>query len=179
MADPTVARAAVSPARPPVSKPSVQKSEAGKPAPAPAKAAPAPAPASWRDSFDAHPRPMALANALSVGEIAAYAFRLPDISFPKSINLPNPWHIFGKNDREKLIDSTKDLRETAAQGRSIQAQLDRTPKSDPNHAKLQQQLASVDRKLSSKYGYTTATAPKPGTMFLDPQFQGAQLPAGR
>ncbi|HZN92587.1 MAG TPA: patatin-like phospholipase family protein [Myxococcales bacterium] len=121
----------------------------------------------------------AMPKWLGAGELASYAFRLPDIHFPKSINLPNPWHIFGKNDREKLVDSTKDLRETAAQGRSIQAQLDRTPRSDPNYAKLQKQLAAVDQKLSSSYGYTTATAPKPGTMFLDPQFQGGQLPDGK
>lgn len=87
--------------------------------------------------------------------------------------------IFGKNDREKLIDSTKDFRDTAAQGRSLKEKLDRTPPSDPGYPKLKQQLAAVDQKLQQKYGYTTATAPKPGTLFVDPQFNGGQLPNGQ
>jgi len=182
MADPTVTRAAPSPARTsPASQstPSTPKAPASKPAPAPAALASV---APWLDRFDAQPKPSMLSRAapsvLGAGENAAFSFHLPNLPIPKSINLPNPWHIFGKNDREKLIDSTKDLRDSAAQGRSIQAQLDRTPKTDPNYAKLQQQLAGVDQKLS-RYGYTTATAPKPGTLFLDPQFEGKQLPDGK
>src|SRR6185295_9475901 len=174
MADPTVTRAA--PARtspqsqstPPATPKTAKAAPAPKPAPAPAPLASV---APWLDRFDAQPKPSMLSRAapsvLGAGENAAFSFHLP--------NLP---HIFGKNDREKLIDSTKDLRDTAAQGRSIQSQLDRTPKTDPNYAKLQQQLAGVDQKLS-KYGYSTATAPKPGALFIDPQFEGKQLPDGK
>src|SRR3954468_1636786 len=168
--------ARLSPASQPTPSSSTAAAAAPKPAPKPESK-----PAAWLDSFDVQPKPNMLSRAaptvLSAGENAAFSFHLPNLPIPKSINLPNPWHIFGKNDREKLIDSTKDLRETAAQGRSIQSQLDRTPKTDPNYAKLQQQLAGADQKLS-KYGYTTATAPKPGTLFVDPQFEGGQLPNG-
>ncbi|HVE86710.1 MAG TPA: patatin-like phospholipase family protein [Myxococcales bacterium] len=181
MADPTVTRAPTARTSP-TSQSSTPTKPTPAPTPAPAPRTAAPKPAAWLDTFDAQPRPSMLSRAapsvLGAGENAAFSFHLPNLPIPKSINLPNPWHIFGKNDREKLLDSTKELRETAAQGRSIQSQLDRTPPSDPNYAKLKSQLAGVDQKLS-RYGYTTATAPKPGTMFLDPQFEGAQLPGGQ
>jgi NTE family protein len=181
MADPTVARAASPAARTSPASSSTPNTPAKAAAAAPKPAA-QPAVAPWLDTFDAQPNPSLLSRAapsvLTAGQNAAFSFHLPDLPIPKSINFPNPWHIFGKNDREKLIDSTKDLRDTASQGRSIQAQLDRTPKTDPSYSKLQAQLASVDQKLS-KYGYSTATAPKPGTLFIDPQFEGKQVPNGQ
>src|SRR5687768_11958705 len=88
---------------------------------------------------------------------------------------PRPEFLGGKNDREKFADSTKDLRDTASRGRAIQAELSKTPPSDPKHAQLKQQLAAVDQQLSQKYGYSTASAPRPGTLWVDPQFLGGQL----
>jgi NTE family protein len=162
MADPTV-RPPTAPTARTISSPTTPKADAAEqPKPsAPAAAATAtPSIAPAQDAFK-----------------EARVQRSPLLSQPSGAGILGG--IFGKNDREKLIDSTRDLRDTAAQGRSIQAQLDRTPPSDPNHARLKQQLAAVDQKLQQKYGYTTATAPKPGTLFLDPQFNGGQLPNGQ
>src|SRR5262245_16375899 len=83
------------------------------------------------------------------------------------------------NDRQLLIESTRDLRDTATLGRALRDQLEATSEDDPNRDHLRKQLAEIDRQLSEKYGYATVTAPRPGTLFIDPQFQGESIPSGQ
>src|SRR6185436_9538503 len=52
------------------------------------------------------------------------------------------------------------------------------PPSDPAHAQLAEELASVDEQLTANFHYTTASAPQPGTLFIDPQFQSKVLEKG-
>ncbi len=85
----------------------------------------------------------------------------------------------GKNDREKFIDATAEFRAVGGQVRRLQAELAGIPKSDPRYAQVEAQFKSAEQSLQSKFGYTAQTLPKAGATWVDPQFLGGELSAGK
>ncbi|HLL81039.1 MAG TPA: patatin-like phospholipase family protein [Longimicrobium sp.] len=63
------------------------------------------------------------------------------------------------------------LRTAAADHRRLTEQLRGLPEGDPRRAQAQADLQRTERTLG-QYGYTGETVPKPGALWLDPQFNG-------
>ncbi|HVE83799.1 MAG TPA: patatin-like phospholipase family protein [Myxococcales bacterium] len=75
---------------------------------------------------------------------------------------------------------TQDFRQTLAEARQVRAQLDALPPGDDQRKPLETRLQALDGTLQRTTGYTSATAPKPGTLWMDPRLQrGAQPSATR
>lgn len=83
---------------------------------------------------------------------------------------------WGQSDVDKLSDDTKGLRDTANQLASVKGQLSKLPPNDPKRPALEQQAAQLTNTLSSKYGYANGKTPAPGTLWVDPEFCGKELP---
>jgi NTE family protein len=80
---------------------------------------------------------------------------------------------------QKLVGQTQDFRDTLGRARSTALELSMTPPGSPQHAELKKTLEALDGKLKAEYGYTHQTAPKPGAMWVDPQFNGKELVNGK
>jgi NTE family protein len=87
-------------------------------------------------------------------------------------------HLFGFGDdsRGKLIDATKDLRAKAGAVRSLQDQLGKLDPKDPKYAQVKAQLDQASAALKSGYGYDAKNLPAPGSLWVDPEFLGKELP---
>ena len=92
-------------------------------------------------------------------------------------------HVFPPKIRDeegkKLVAQTKDFRETLSKLRSLSAELDLLPASHPRRAEVQKALNAAEGTLKAETGYTRATAPKPGALWIDPQFAAKELPGGK
>jgi NTE family protein len=73
---------------------------------------------------------------------------------------------------KKFVEQTQDFRQTLGKMRSLSAEMDLLPATHPRRAQLQQELAATESALKANYGYTQATAPKPGALWVDPKFLG-------
>lgn len=94
----------------------------------------------------------------------------------------SPAQLFGigeKNDRQKLIEATADLRARTADVKRLQTELSKIPKSDPRYPQVEAQLKAAAGALQSKYGYSADALPKPGQIWVDPQFLGKELVDGK
>ena len=80
---------------------------------------------------------------------------------------------------QKLIAQTKDLRDTLSQTRQLSLELGMTSPSNPRHAELQKALSASEAKLKKDFGYSLATAPKPGALWVDPKFNAKDLAGGK
>jgi NTE family protein len=80
---------------------------------------------------------------------------------------------------KKLVEQTKDFRETLGRVRQLSLELEMTSPASPRHAELQKALAEAEGKLKADSGYTRATAPRPGALWVDPQFFAKELPGGK
>jgi NTE family protein len=72
--------------------------------------------------------------------------------------------------------NTNDFRTQLSQARDLRSQLDKLPADDPKRKDLETKLADADDKLKKSTGYTSETAPKPGTQFIDPRLQRGATP---
>jgi len=72
--------------------------------------------------------------------------------------------------------TTNDFRTQLSQARDLRSQLDKLPADDPKRKDLETKLAAADGKLKKSTGYTSETAPKPGTQFIDPRLQRGATP---
>ncbi|OJT19288.1 phospholipase [Archangium sp. Cb G35] len=80
---------------------------------------------------------------------------------------------------KKLVDQTKDFRETLGKVRQLALELEMTPAHHPRRAELQKALEAAEGKLKADSGYTRTTAPKPGALWVDPQFFEKELAGGK
>ncbi len=80
---------------------------------------------------------------------------------------------------KKLVAQTKDFRETLSKVRTLGLELDMMSPSNPRRAELRKELDAAEGKLKADSGYTRATAPKPGALWIDPQFAAKELPGGK
>lgn len=80
---------------------------------------------------------------------------------------------------KQLVSQTQGFRDTLGQVRSLAAQLDMLPPSHPRHAQVKAALEKAEGELTRTTGYTRATAPRPGSLWLDPQFLAKELPNGQ
>ncbi|PTL83271.1 patatin-like phospholipase family protein [Vitiosangium sp. GDMCC 1.1324] len=80
---------------------------------------------------------------------------------------------------KKLVDQTKDFRETLGKVRQLSLELEMTPATSPRRAELQKALDAAEGKLKAESGYTRTTAPRPGALWVDPQFFAKELPGGK
>ncbi|HYI00049.1 MAG TPA: phospholipase, partial [Hyalangium sp.] len=71
---------------------------------------------------------------------------------------------------KQFTAQTQGFRDTLAKVRSLGTELDMLSPKSPRYAEVKQELAQAEGDLKAKYGYTRATAPKPGAMWVDPQF---------
>ncbi|MDY7230058.1 patatin-like phospholipase family protein [Hyalangium rubrum] len=83
------------------------------------------------------------------------------------------------DEAKQLVGQTQNFRETLSKVRALATELELVPPSHPRHAEVKAALAKAEGELTSKYGYTRTTAPKPGAMWVDPQFMGKELPGGQ
>jgi len=72
--------------------------------------------------------------------------------------------------------TTNDFRTQLSQARDLRSQLDKLPADDPKRKDLETKLADADGTLKQSTGYTSETAPKPGTQFIDPRLQRGATP---
>lgn len=96
-----------------------------------------------------------------------------------SVKIPQVESIFGwgKDSREKLIDDTKDLRSQAANVTALKAKLAGMSEGDPKYAEVKKALGDASAALEKKYGYKADAIPAAGTLWVDPEFQGKELPS--
>ncbi|MBZ4398544.1 patatin-like phospholipase family protein [Myxococcus sp. MISCRS1] len=80
---------------------------------------------------------------------------------------------------KQLVAQTKDFRDTLGQVRSLAAQLDMLPSTHPRYPQVKAALEKAEAQLTQTTGYTRATAPRPGSLWLDPQFLAKELPGGQ
>ncbi|XXF77701.1 patatin-like phospholipase family protein [Myxococcaceae bacterium GXIMD 01537] len=80
---------------------------------------------------------------------------------------------------KKLVAQTQGFRDTLGKVRSLGAELDMLPPSHPRHAEVKAALGRAEADLKAQSGYTRATAPRPGALWLDPQFLAKELPGGK
>jgi NTE family protein len=83
------------------------------------------------------------------------------------------------DEAKQLVGQTQDFRESLSKVRSLATELELVPPSHPRHNEVKEALAKAEGDLKAKYGYTRATAPKPGHMWVDPQFMAKELPGGK
>lgn len=85
------------------------------------------------------------------------------------------------NDAEgkALVAQTQGFRDTLGKVRALGAELDMLPASHPRRAEVKASLARAEADLQAQTGYTRATAPRPGALWLDPQFLAKELPGGK
>jgi NTE family protein len=83
------------------------------------------------------------------------------------------------DEAKQFTSQTQNFRDTLAKVRSLGTELDYTsPKSD-HYAEVKAAFDKAEGELKAKYGYTRATAPKPGSMWVDPQFMAKDVPGGQ
>jgi NTE family protein len=80
---------------------------------------------------------------------------------------------------KQLIAQTQGFRDTLGKVRSLAAELDMLPPSHPRHAQVKAALEQAEADLTRTTGYTRATAPRPGALWVDPQFMAKEAPDGR
>lgn len=80
---------------------------------------------------------------------------------------------------KKLIAQTQPFRDTLSKVRSLSAELDMLPANSPRRAEVKAALDKAEGELKTQSGYTRATAPRPGALWLDPQFLAKELPGGQ
>lgn len=80
---------------------------------------------------------------------------------------------------KQLVEQTKDFRDTLGKVRQLSLELGMTSPASPKYGELQKQLATAEGKLKADYGYTRTTAPRPGALWVDPQFFAKELPGGK
>ncbi len=83
------------------------------------------------------------------------------------------------DETKQLVGQTQDFRETVAKVRALATELELVPPSHPRHNEVKAALAKAEGELTARYGYTRATMPKPGAMWVDPQFMAKDLPGGQ
>ncbi len=83
------------------------------------------------------------------------------------------------DEAKKFVGQTQDFRDKLSKVRSLGTELDMLPTNSPRYAEVKAELAKAEGDLSAKYGYTRATAPKPGAMWVDPQFMAKDVPGGQ
>ena len=113
------------------------------------------------------------------------ATRQPSTPAPAARATPPPRPPSESAEGAAFRTRTQDFRQTLSDARSVRSQLDALPKDDPKRAGLEKRLGELEGTLKKTTGYTLDTAPKPGTLWMDPRMQrnvepGAkQFPAGK
>lgn len=79
--------------------------------------------------------------------------------------------------RDRLVRDTQDLRATGTRIESLQNELSGLPKGSPRYNEATRELAQSRAHLKDNYGYTEP--PKPGSLWVDPQFLSDQLVNGK
>lgn len=80
---------------------------------------------------------------------------------------------------KQFTAQTQDFRETLAKVRSLGTELDMLSPKSERYAEVKAAFDKAEGELKAKYGYTRATAPKPGAMWVDPQFMAKDVPGGQ
>ncbi|MBJ6759800.1 patatin-like phospholipase family protein [Myxococcaceae bacterium JPH2] len=80
---------------------------------------------------------------------------------------------------KKFIAQTQGFRDTLGKVRSLAAELDMLPPAHPRRAEVKAALEKAEGELTRTTGYTRANAPKPGSLWVDPQFLAKELPNGQ
>ncbi|MCS6884885.1 MAG: patatin-like phospholipase family protein [Acidobacteriota bacterium] len=86
-----------------------------------------------------------------------------------------------RNVNEAFIQDTKDFRNQIENVRNLQEEVRRLEASGAPSSEIQAakaRLAAASNQLQSSYGYTAETMPKPGQLWIDPQFVGGDLVNG-
>lgn len=81
-----------------------------------------------------------------------------------------------------FLNGTKEFRTTLGQVKQLETQLKQLEQQGANPteiAKVRTQFQTAENQLRSRYGYTATTAPKPGTVWVDPQFMSPELSNGQ
>ncbi|HVE88013.1 MAG TPA: patatin-like phospholipase family protein [Myxococcales bacterium] len=82
-------------------------------------------------------------------------------------------------DGDKFKQQTQPFRDTLGQVRALRGELDALPPGDPRRPQVEAKLKEAAGKLEQASGYTEATAPKPGALWIDPQLQKKEIPGGQ
>jgi len=127
------------------------------------------------------PPKQTLADAIQIGinrsRSSAEASRA-NLTDTANIDFLGPRAISNKD----FLNGTKDFRTSIQQVKQLETQLRQLEQQGTNPAEIarvRSQFLTAESQLRSKYGYTAQTAPKPGTVWVDPQFMSSQLNNGQ
>jgi NTE family protein len=82
-------------------------------------------------------------------------------------------------DQRQFLEATADFRRLLTQGRELEAKIAKLPEGAPELPKLKEELAKTDSELKASTGYSLATAPKPGELWIDPTQMKGMLKDGK
>ncbi|MCP3140015.1 patatin-like phospholipase family protein [Pyxidicoccus xibeiensis] len=80
---------------------------------------------------------------------------------------------------KQLVAQTQGFRDSLSKVRALGLELDLLPATHPRHAEVKAALAKAEAELTKTSGYTRATAPRPGSLWVDPQFMAKEVPNGQ
>ncbi|HVG59898.1 MAG TPA: phospholipase, partial [Hyalangium sp.] len=83
------------------------------------------------------------------------------------------------DEAKQFTSQTQNFRDTLAKVRSLGTELDYLSPKSERYAEVKAEFDKAEGELKAKYGYTRATAPKPGAMWVDPQFMAKDVPGGQ
>lgn len=81
-----------------------------------------------------------------------------------------------------FLNNTRDFRTSVDRVRQLDAEVKRLEASGANPAdiaRVRAQLQTAENGLRTKYGYSAQTLPKPGAIWVDPQFMSKELSGGQ
>lgn len=81
-----------------------------------------------------------------------------------------------------FLNGTQDFRNSIQQVKQLETQLKQLEQQGGNPsdiARVRGQFQTAEGQLKARYGYTAATAPKPSSVWVDPQFMSSQLNNGQ
>lgn len=83
---------------------------------------------------------------------------------------------------KEFLNGTKEFRAALGQVKNLETQLKQLESQGApatEIAKVRTQFQTAENQLRSRYGYTASTAPKPGAVWVDPQFMSPELNNGQ
>jgi NTE family protein len=76
----------------------------------------------------------------------------------------------------RLLERTRGLRDGLERVHTLQRELAGLAPSDPRHAEVKEQLRVAEKGLDVVFGYSSATAPKPGEAWVAPRLMSKSMP---
>lgn len=78
----------------------------------------------------------------------------------------------------KLQKDTQPFRDALSNVRGLEAKLAKLPANDPSRPALEKQVKAAEAAFQKQFGYTSASAPQPGNLWIDPELMANDVKNG-